>query len=122
MGPTVGQAQEVHAVGKRLSEGLHTELDSVGIRIGQLQKAAFTCERSHGPIDIERLKAGLDQANRLDAADCKPPSTDRQPTAAAFVLTDHAHRAGMLRRADALQRLPTGRLQGRAGVRVFWCD
>jgi hypothetical protein len=92
MGSTVVQEQDVEAVRKRLSEGIHKELEGGGIQRGQLQQEAFTGARRHGPIDVERLKNVLDRANRVDAAGREPPSPDRQQAEAAFVLAGHTHR------------------------------
>jgi hypothetical protein len=122
MGSTVVQEQDVEAVRKRLSEGIHKELESGGLQRGQLQQEAFTGARRHGPIDVERLKNVLDHANRLDTAGREPLSPDRQQAKVAFVLAEHAHRAGILRSDDALQLLPTGRLKFTDCVRVFLCD
>jgi hypothetical protein len=105
MGSTVVQEQDVEAVRKRLSEGIHKELEDGGIQTGQLQQEAFTCARRHGPIDVEQLKNVLDRANRLGAAGREPPSPNRQQAKAAFVLAEHAHRRGILRWDDALQLL-----------------
>jgi hypothetical protein len=122
MGPTVVHEQEVQAVGKSPGEGIHPELEGAGIQRGPLQKEAFPCDRRHGPIDVERLKDVLDRAHRLAAAGREPPSPDRQQAKAAFVLPEHAHRAGILRRDDALPLRSAGRLKCTNGVQVFWCD
>jgi hypothetical protein len=58
----------------------------------------------------------------LDAARGEAPATHGQQAQTTFVLTEHAHRAVMCWREDALELLQTARLKFADGLRVLLCD
>jgi hypothetical protein len=58
----------------------------------------------------------------LDAACAEVPAAHGQQAQPAFILTEHAHRAVMCWRDDALELLQTARLKLADGLRVFLCD
>jgi hypothetical protein len=76
MGSTVVQEQEVEAVRESLGEGIHEELEALGIQIRQFQEEPLTRRGFHGPIDIEPLKHVLHHADGLHARGGEAPPAD----------------------------------------------
>lgn len=105
------QEQDIQAVRKSLGKGIDEELEHVGIQVRQFQKEALAGRGLYGAIDVEPFEDVLDHADRLHPTSGEAPPADGQQTAAAFVLAEHAHRTGIVRRNDALQPLLTGRLK-----------
>jgi hypothetical protein len=88
---------------EKASAKVSTEaLETLGVEVGQFEEEALARRGGHGAIDGEPLEDMLDRADGLHAAGGEAPSTHRQQAQAAFVLAEHAHRAGILRRADTL--------------------
>jgi hypothetical protein len=76
--PAVVQEQAIQAVREGLGEGVHKELEALGIQIGQLEEKPIARCRLDSAIDIEPLKDVLDCPDGLHptrrqtaAADCK---------------------------------------------------
>jgi hypothetical protein len=122
VGAAVIQEQAVAAVGERVGEGVHNDLERVGIQVGKLQKAALARGWSHGPIDVEPREGVLDQPHGLDATGGEPPSAHGQHAQATFVLTAHPEGAGVVGRDAVLQPLVTRRLKRGHGLRGFLGD
>jgi hypothetical protein len=122
VGAAVIQEQDVQAVGKGLREGVHEELEHLGVQIREFQEEALARGWGHGAIDIEPFEGVLDDPDRLDPLGRESPSAHRQQATPTFVLAEHAHRAGILRWDDALELLLTSRLEVPQGLRVFLCD
>ena len=122
MGAAVIEEQDVEAVGKCVGERIDEELQGVGIQIRELQEEARPRRGRHGAIDVEPLEAVVDRANGLHPASGEAPPADRQQAEPAFVLAEHAHRPGVVRRNDACQPLLTRRLTFLDGVWVFLGD
>jgi hypothetical protein len=105
-------------VGERIDE----ELEGVGIQLRELQEEARPRRGLHGAIDVEPREDVLDRATGLHPTRGEAPPADRQQAEPAVVLTEHAHRPGVVRRNDACQPLLTSRLKFLNGVWVFLCD
>ncbi len=120
--PAVIQEQDVEAVRKCLGECVHKDLEGVGIQIRQFQKEALARSRGYSAVDVEPLAGVLDQPYWLDATGREPAAAYGQQAKATFVLTEYPDRAGVVRRDDLLQLLPTRSLKSRNGLGVFLCD
>jgi hypothetical protein len=105
-----------------VGEGIHKELEGLCIQIRSCEKEALPRHRGHRAIDIEPFEDVLDRSHGLDTTGREAPSTHGQYAHAAFILTKHPHRAGIVGRDDTLQPLLTGGLKLLEGVRVFLCD
>jgi hypothetical protein len=114
--------QDVEAVGKCVGERIDEDLEGVGIQVRELQEETRPRRGLHGAIDVEPFEDVLDCADGLHPTSGKAPAADRQQAEAALILTEHAHRPGVVRRNDAFQPLLTRRLKCLEGVRVFGCD
>jgi hypothetical protein len=91
----VSQEQAVEAVGNRVGERVHQELDGVGIQLWPFQQEALARSRGSSPIDEAPVEGGLDQPYRPDATGRAPSAAPRQPANAAFVLTAYADWAAL---------------------------
>jgi hypothetical protein len=111
----------MEAIGQGVGEGIDKDVE--GLRIHRRSFATETLPRGRGPcaLDIEPCEVVLDRAHGLDTAGREAPSTHGQSAHAAFILTTHAHRAGILGRDDTRQPLWTGGLKLRDGLREFLC-
>jgi hypothetical protein len=116
------QQEDVHTVGKCLGKGIHNKRKALGMQLRSCKKAALTRGRGHRPIDGEPFEDVLDRPQGLAPARREAAAAHGQQAKTTFVLAEHAHWAGLLRRDDALERLRTGRLKIPHGGRMFWCD
>jgi hypothetical protein len=119
---TIIQEQDGHTVGNGRGKGIHEQLKGLGIQLRQFAEEALPCGRGHRPIDLEPCEDVLDRSHGLDPVRCEAAAAHGQQPQTAFVLAEHAHRAGVLRRDDALEPLLTGRLEVLNSLRVFLCD
>jgi len=95
VGAAVIQAPEVQAVGNGWREGVHDALDHVGMQRGECREEALARGWGHGAIDIEPVEGVLDGPEGLDPLGYEWPSAHGQSAQTAFVLAEHAHRAGL---------------------------
>jgi hypothetical protein len=121
MGSTVVQEQEVEAGWESLGEGIHEELEALGIQIRQFQEEPLTRRGFHGPIDIEPLKHVLYHADGLHAIGGEAPPADGEEAEAALVLAEHPDRTGVRGGNRLLEMFLTGGLEGWDGLRLFLC-
>lgn len=105
-----------------LREGVHEQLEHVGVQIGELQEEPLACRRLHGAKDIEPLEDMLDRPHRLHAASREAPAADGQQPKAAFILAEHPDGADVRRWDDLLELGLTGGLERRNGLGIFLCD
>ncbi len=119
---TIIQQKAVQTGGKGLSQGIHKPLQGLGIQLWPCEEEGLPCGRGHRTIDIEPCEEVLECPNGLDPARREAAAAPRQQATTTFVLAEHAHRAGMLRRDDALELLLTSGLKCPNGLRVFGCD
>jgi hypothetical protein len=73
----VSQEQVVQGARECLREGGYKDVEGVDMQVRQLRKEALARDRGHGPVNVEPLEDGLEQADRLDAAGREPPSAPR---------------------------------------------
>ena len=121
MGTAVVQEQAVEAVRESLGEGLHEELEALGMQIRQFQEKPLTSRGFHGPIDLEPLKHVRHHADGLHAIGGEAAPADGAEAEAAFVLAEHPDRTGVRGGNRLLEMFLTGGLEGWDGLRLFLC-
>lgn len=120
--PTMVQHEDVEAIREGLREGIDEELEHLGVQRWQLQEEPFPRRRLHRARDIAPLEDMLNRPHRLHPARGEAPAADGQEAKAAFILAEHAHRAGVRGRDDLLEACPTSRLERGKRLGVFVCD
>jgi hypothetical protein len=120
MGATVIQAPEVETVGAGVGEGLHQQLEHLGLQRGECQEEALAGGWGDGAIDREPFDKVLDGPQRLDPTGREPTPASGQSSQPAFVLADDAHGAGLRWWHDALSPLLTRHRKLPPGLRVVF--
>jgi len=120
--PTVVYHEDIEAVREGLREGIDEELEHRGVQIRPLEEEPVARGGRYGARHREPRKDMLDASHRLYSTRGEAPAPDGQEAKAAFILAEHAHRAGIRRRDDRLQACPTRRLERGNRLRLFVCD
>jgi hypothetical protein len=122
VGAPMLQQQEIQAVRTGLRAPVDENLAIRRVEIRQFQEEAVARGRLHRPIHRAPLEDLLDGANRLHATGGEAPAADRQEAEAAVVLAKDPDGARVGGRDAPLSVVATARLEGRPGLRGFWCD
>ena len=120
--PTVVYHEDIEAVREGLREGIDEELEHRGVQIRPLEEEPVARGGLHGAINIAPREDMLDGSKRLHSARGEAPAADGEEAKAAFILAEHAHRAGVRGRDDLLEACPTSSLERGNRLRGFLCD
>jgi hypothetical protein len=122
MRPTVVQEQKIQAVRAGLCEGVHNELEALGMQLRPFPEEPIARRRLYGAI------ARAPRRGRLNGPDGRHPTrrqtaaADRESAEAPVVWAEHSEGTGVRGGEHPRELCTTGGRKGRHGLRVFWCD